>query len=46
MALSGDREGMFSRETKTEFSFPNIALEIAMREKEFYFWMVRHDPRA
>jgi hypothetical protein len=37
MALSGDREGMFYSETYRESSFPNIALEIAIREKEFYF---------
>jgi len=35
--LTGDIEGMFSKEAKTELSFPNIAHEIAMREKEFYF---------
>jgi len=34
---TGDIEGMFSKEAKTELSFPNIAHQIAMREKEFYF---------
>jgi len=34
------------RITQTEFIFPNIALEIAVPEKEFYFWVIRHDPRA
>jgi hypothetical protein len=45
MPFGGDIEWIFSAAPVVEFSFPKIWPEIAIREKEFYFWIIRYEPR-
>jgi hypothetical protein len=36
----------FSKSAATELRIPNTTREIAIREKQFYFWVDRYEPHA